>query len=136
MIITILLVVISIVLIVVGIRLYQNYNADDLGIALIFIGGFIGGLCLLVGLTIILTVQIPTQTDYENMMYEGEVLQIRLDNIDNNTVGNELLYQDIISFNQTIHRHIKWSNNLWVNWFWNQKIKDIPMIDIPGVEYR
>lgn len=87
------------------------------------------------GLTIfclvaILKVQVTSQIDYEKTLYQREVLVYRLENIENDVVGNELLYNEIIEFNNDLRTTKYYANNLWTNWFFNQKIATIDYIEI------
>jgi hypothetical protein len=88
---------------------------------------------ILLGCTIvIMTVQIPAENDYQKMLYEKEVLEYRIENEENNIVGNELLYNDIVEFNNALRDEKYYADNLWVNWFHNAKIAEIDYIEIPG----
>lgn len=69
--------------------------------------------------------------EYENKLYEREVLEYRLESVDNNITGNELLYNDIVAFNNTLRFAKKYANNPWLSWFNNQKIASIDYIELP-----
>lgn len=69
--------------------------------------------------------------DYENKLYEREVLEYRLESADNNITGNELLYNDIVAFNNTLRATKKHAGNPWLSWFSNQKIASIDYIELP-----
>ena len=47
-----------------------------------------------------------------------------------NIVGNEMLYNDVVEFNNELRRIKKWANSPWVSWFYNQKIASIDYIEI------
>ena len=85
---------------------------------------------LIISLMLILFTQIPAQKDYEAMLYEKEVLEYRLKNQDNALNGNELLYRDITEFNNDLRDCKYWADNLWLNWFFNQKIATIDYIEL------
>lgn len=70
--------------------------------------------------------------DYQNTLYEKEVLEYRLECLEENNVGNELLYNDIVEFNNNLRNVKKWANNPWVNWFYNQDIATIDYVDLKG----
>ena len=111
------------------------------GVALIAFDGYydsllgvtcaiIGGTFLVTTLTLIALVQIPAETDYQKAVYQKEILEYRLENANENIVGNELLYNDIVEFNNNLISVKKWSKNYWVNWFYNAKIATIDYIKI------
>ena len=78
----------------------------------------------------ILHVKINEDIDYQSALYEKEVIEYRIDNMSDNVVGNEMLYNDVVEFNNELRRTKKWANNPWVNWFYNQKIAFIDYIEI------
>lgn len=90
----------------------------------------VGGVATLTCSLLILTVQIPAQVDYENKLYEREMLEYRLSQKEANEIGNELLYNDIVTFNNELRSVKQYSDNVWVNWFVNQKIATIDYIDV------
>jgi hypothetical protein len=96
-------------------------------------GGFVLFLCT----AFLLINGISSTEDYEDMLYTKEVLEYRLENRDDTVVGNELLYRDVIEFNNELRSVKRWANNPWTSWFNNQKIaKNIDYIDyrIGGVD--
>lgn len=82
---------------------------------------------------IILVVQLPRENDYEKKLYEKEVIEYRLENADRNIIGNELLYNDIVEFNNSLRTPKRYANSLWINWFYNADIASIEYIDYKGV---
>lgn len=114
-----------------GINLTLGEKYDGLnvlaGLSLAF--GIVG---IIFCIPIISVVQINRQIDYEECLYEKEVLEYRLEYKDEIVVGNELLYQEITDFNNKLRVTKRYANNLWVNWFFNQLIADIDYIDIGG----
>lgn len=97
-----------------------------LSIVLVFLEAGLTIFCLVA----ILKVQATSQIDYEKTLYQREVLVYRLENIENDVVGNELLYNEIIEFNNDLRTTKYYANNLWTNWFFNQKIAKIDYIEI------
>lgn len=98
------------------------------GIISIFAGIFgilAAGICLI-------SVQTNKDVSYQNALYEKEVLEYRLESVEENNIGNELLYNDIVKFNNELRVTKKWANNPWVNWFYNQDIATIDYIDLKG----
>ena len=68
--------------------------------------------------------------DYQNASYEREVLEYRLDHREDEFPGNEMLYSDIINFNNKLRSQKKWVNNPWTNWFNNEKIAALDYIEL------
>lgn len=62
---------------------------------------------------------------YEQMQYQYIVLTERLEEDNNNY---HLFYEDICEYNNAILEDRYWADNLWVNWYHNGKIKDLPLI--------
>lgn len=72
----------------------------------------------------------PSKTEYENIVYERYVIEYRIENAEDNVVGNELLYSDIVDFNNELRLKKARLNSKWTNWFENYRIKDIDYIEI------
>jgi hypothetical protein len=47
--------------------------------------------------------------------------------------GNEMLYTQIMEFNNELRTTKRWSENAWVGMMYNEKIATIDYIEIPGV---
>ena len=90
----------------------------------------VGITALIASLVIICDVQINRDVDYQNKLYERTTLEYRIENEDAHTTGNELLYRDIVKFNNSLRMTKKWANNPWVSWFWNGDIATIDYIEI------
>lgn len=84
---------------------------------------------LIVGITII-DVNVNKEVNYQNKLYEREMLEHRIDNMESNIVGNEMLYNDIVEFNNELRSVKKWANNPWTNWFYNQDVASIDYIEL------
>lgn len=67
--------------------------------------------------------------DYQIILKEKEMLEYRLEHKEDNVVGNEMLYNDILSFNQRIYISKRNQENYWINWYCNDKIATIEYID-------
>ena len=78
----------------------------------------------------IIGVQANKEIDYQNTLYEKEMIEYRIDNMEDNVVGNEMLYNDIVEFNNRLRNIKKWANNPWTNWFNNQDIASIDYIKL------
>lgn len=119
------LVVISIVCVII------DCNTKNGVSSLIYASLFLVGItALIVSLVIICKVQINRDVDYKNKLYERTTLEYRIENEDTHTTGNELLYRDIVKFNNSLRMTKKWANNPWVNWFFNGDIATIDYIEI------
>lgn len=70
--------------------------------------------------------------DYQNALHEREVIEYRLDHMSENITGNEMLYSDIVNFNNKLRSQKKWANNPWTNWFNNEKIAALDYIELSG----
>ena len=66
----------------------------------------------------------------ECISFEKEILEYRIDNMKDNIVGNEMLYNDIVEFNNELRNVKKWADSPWTNWFYNQDIATIDYIEI------
>ncbi len=73
------------------------------------------------------------EATYRNTMYQKSVLEYRLENQTENLVGNELLYNDIVEFNNNLRTCKELSKNPFTNWFYNSKVAKIDYINIDGV---
>ena len=88
--------------------------------------GFVG---LLITGAFIIDANINRDVKYQNALYEKEMLEYRIDNMSENIVGNEMLYNDIVEFNNELRSTKKWANNPWTNWFHNPDIATIDYIE-------
>ena len=127
---------IAIVLLIVGIFLmkYSGKGWDRdwaffVGIVLVMLMSLfviIGGLC-------VADTQINKEVTYQNKLHEKEMLEYRIDNMEENVVGNEMLYNDIVEFNNELRDVKKWANNPLVNWFY---VKDVATIDYVEIDSK
>ena len=114
-----------IIVIMIGVFLlflYNCYHRDWFEI----IGGSVttlGVISLIVCSICILSIPINRELNYENMLAKKEMLEYRLEN-QKDMIGNELLYSQILEFNNELRSIKKWANDPWTNWFNNQKIAD------------
>lgn len=130
-----LIVIITIVLLLIGIlgligyhNCWFDFFEDGIGfISIMFVISF--GIALAVEIPIVLAEQIPAQKNYEKFLMEKEMLEYRLEN-DNLGIGNELLYHDIVEFNQELKDVKYYANNPWTNWFVNGYIAEIDYIEL------
>lgn len=73
---------------------------------------------------------IVRDVNYQNFLYEKEMLEYRIERMDENITGNEMLYNDIVDFNNTLRNTKKWANNPWTNWFCNKYIAEMDYIEL------
>lgn len=126
---------ISIVAVVVGILMAVIYNNSKSYSELIEIAsgvlialGSVFTLCFGVAG---LVEQLRKDTGYQNALYERSVLVYRMENEE--LSGNEMLYTQIMEFNNELRTIKRWSENTWVGMLYNEKIATIDYIEIPGV---
>ena len=67
---------------------------------------------------------------YQNAVYEKEMLEYRIEHMEENITGNEMLYNDIVEFNNGLRSIKKWANNPFTNWFYNQDIATIDYVEL------
>lgn len=124
------LIVIGIIIGAVACFIIHDRTYSDLtfglGLALAVIA-FFASLFVCVG---IIDVQANGDIQYQNKLYEREMLEYRIEHIEENITGNEMLYNDIVEFNNELRSTKKWANNPWTNWFYNQDIATIDYIEI------
>lgn len=113
----------------------KYYDASEVCQGIKFIGLIVGVVLLFFYSMIMLTFRIPIDRDYNDVTYEKQVLEYRLDNLDTLGVqtGNELLYNDIIKFNKKLRHAKRYVDNPWIGWFVNEKIATLDYIEIEGL---
>jgi hypothetical protein len=67
---------------------------------------------------------------YQNALHERDVLEYRIEHMEENITGNEMLYNDIVEFNNNLRSTKRWADSLWLNWFYNQDIAAMDFIEI------
>ena len=93
-----------------------------------------GAMATVISVVAIMVVNIPAQTEYEKELYKREVLMYRLENRDEEITDNELLYTEIVEFNNNLRDTKRLVKNPFTNWFYNQLIAEkIDYIQIEGV---
>lgn len=111
--------IIGIICIIVG--NYYSFNG------LIVNGVFttvISGMILFTFIGVIIGVNATAEMDYQNKLHERDMLEYRIEHMEENITGNEMLYNDIVDFNNDLRTTKRWANSPWTNWFNNQKIAD------------
>ena len=125
---------IGIVLLVLCFVFYKIYN-NSYSDAPIYISVTCGMLSIIIlAISIIggISCQVTKQKHYEKALYEKSVLEYRLEN-EINTVGNEMLYNDIVEFNQGLKETKYYSKSFWFNWYNNDLVADIDYIKIDDI---
>lgn len=127
-----LLFIISLVLFVGGLfllfaadKFFFDENLDVLAILTTVTGAAALLICSLFAIITVCTKDIK----FEKATYAKEMLEYRLENQEKNLVGGELLYNDILEFNNELKSHKKYSKNLFTNWYYNDKIAEMDYID-------
>ena len=127
-----LLFIISLVLFVGGLfllfaadKFFFDENLDVLAILTTATGAAALLICSLFAIITVCTKDIK----FEKATYAKEMLEYRLENQEKNLVGGELLYNDILEFNNELKSHKKYSKNLFTNWYYNDKIAEMDYID-------
>lgn len=124
------LLVVGIILAIIHDRGCFSYNVNEkivgFGAATILTGAVITVCSIVFVLVNVTTYDI----DYQNMLHEREMLEYRIDHMEDNITGNEMLYNDIVEFNNALRAEKKWANNPWANWFNNQDIASIDYIEL------
>ena len=128
-----LLFIISLVIFVGGLFLLfvedKKFCFNEILYIIAFLTTVIGSVALVVcSLFAIITV-CTKNIKFEKAAYEKEMLEYRLENQEENLVGGELLYNDILEFNNELKVHKKYSKNLFTNWYCNDKIAEMDYID-------
>lgn len=129
-----LLIILFVVLAIAGICI--AIIGDDHYIDAMVVGGAVLAAVLIILALIFGAIAISTQVNetlyYQNALNEKAMLEYRLEQNDD-IAGNEMLYSQIVEFNNALRSNKKWANNLWTNWFNNQKIATIDYIVIDGM---
>ena len=100
------------------IRYWARENIEFTGILSIAIGVFATLICV----GCIIGNASTRDVAYQNALHEKEMLEYRIEHMEENITGNEMLYNDIVEFNNNLRETKKWANSPWFNWFYNQDI--------------
>lgn len=98
-----------------------------------YVGWFltiVGIVCSLFTAAFIVGNAMACELTYQNVMYEKEMLEYRIEHMEENITGNEMLYNDIVEFNNELRNTKKWANSPWTNWFNNQDVASIDYIEL------
>lgn len=73
---------------------------------------------------------ITYDVSYQNILHERDMLEYRIEHMEENITGNEMLYNDIVEFNNELRETKKWANNPWTNWFNNKDVASLDYIEL------
>ena len=131
-----LIILIVLVLLSTGITLLVTKNriedyetrrfVDEFGFLLTAIGTIVGFFAAIFLITNILSYEV----EYQNTLHKKEMLEYRIELIEENITGNEMIYNDIVEFNNSLRSLKKWANNPFTNWFCNRDIASIDYIEL------
>lgn len=124
--------IVGIILIVIGRDDWDINVKTILGILLTLIGV----VALMVCSALAIITAATKDKVYQDMLYQREVLEYRLSHEEENTIGNELLYSDIVEFNNELRSDKTYSDNIWINWFFNDKVATIDYIEIQEISEK
>lgn len=119
--------VMGICLIIAGV-IIDNRSSSNVGFEL---KGFAAIIlfCAVLGITatggLAMKTRIRRNLEYEQRLLQYEMITAKLEEDSDNYF---LLYGDISDYNNAILEDRYWADNLWVNWYHNGLIKDLPLI--------
>ena len=99
-------------------------DLDEISCILGFVGMFATVLLVAAWLIQLCT----ANNEYEKTAYEREILVYRLENRGTEMTGNELLYSEIVDFNNELRRIKRGANNSFASMLYNKKIAN-------GIDY-
>ena len=121
-------IIVGIALVIIGNRV-DDWNTSEnlklIGCMVIIIGIFAS----LIAVGFIIGNVTTCELDYQNFLHEKEILEYRIEHMEENITGNEMLYNDIVEFNNKLRSVKKWVSNPWTNWFNNQNVASIDYIE-------
>lgn len=90
--------------------------------------GIIGFMATMLSVIFVCVIQCPSTIDYEKMAHEREVLVYQLENDDT----DDVLYSEIVEWNNTVRTAKRYCDNPFLNTFVNHKIADnLEYIELP-----
>ena len=108
----------------------MNYKTENIIACLKFVSIIFGALITFAASVIILINVSDYDIYYQNMIHKRDMLEYRIDHMEDNITGNEMLYNDIVEFNNSLRSTKKWAFNPWTNWFNNQDVASIDYIEL------
>lgn len=87
------------------------------------------GIIVFILCLVMMCIHLPSdQVQYNQIKMEYDILQYRVEHIEDNNVGNELLYNDVVEFNQRLYEIKRVANNKWINWFVVEKVAELDYV--------
>ena len=106
------------------------YYTSPFSLSLIYVVCYIfAGIGLSICTMVAIVTNVRLNVDYEKKLYEKQVLEYRIEHYQDDIVGNELLYKDIIEYNNQLRETKRFANSLWTNWFVNYKVAQIDYVE-------
>lgn len=125
------LLIVGIILIIIQKNVYfENWKIDDALQSSAFGTLLIGGMITLCAVIFIIINVSTYDVDYQNMLHTKEMLEYRVEHMEENITGNEMLYNDIVEFNNELRSKKKWALNPWTDWFNNKDVASIDYIEL------
>ena len=125
------LLVVGIILAIVDAKVYfENWKVRETIGSSKFATLFFGSIITVASLVFILVNVSIYDVEYQNMLHTKEMLEYRIEHMEENITGNEMLYNDIVEFNNVLRAEKKWALNPWTNWFNNKDIASIDFIEL------
>lgn len=115
----------ALILTIIGVLLLIKKDSA-IGMILILVMGVTTFVCGIAALTNF----IDADNSYQDALYEKHVLEYRLSHMDDNIIGNEMIYDDIVEFNNRLRDNKDRANSLFYGWFYNKKVATIEYIEI------
>ena len=124
-----LVIIISLALIAMGVVSVKLYWKPHIGLVLICLFGVV----FITSLVFVLLKNVSEGRIFEEYIYERAVLVYRVEN-EKDLKNNELLYRDIVKFNNKLRLHKHYHNSVWIGWLFSFDIAKIDYVEIEGVE--
>lgn len=114
----------------------KTWNDTAEGLRNIFVGiSLVIGAFTLITTSSAISVKVDEEIEFEKTLYTKEALEQRLEQSENLSNGNEMLYSEITEFNNDLREIKYWSQNPWIGYKYNQRIaQEIDYIVIPGMD--
>jgi hypothetical protein len=90
----------------------------------------VGWLITFISVCLIVLNVITMQYSYESKLHERDMLEYRIEYLSDDIIGNEMLYNDVVEFNN----HLRWvkrtANNPWTSWFSNHRVAELDYVEL------
>ena len=68
--------------------------------------------------------------EYESKSYERDMLEYRIEHLSDDAVGNEMLYHDVVEFNNQLRWVKRTAGNPWTSWFSNHRVAELDYVEL------